>query len=151
MTTPGEPSITSAHLDRKLVTLLVAGATHEIIARRLHTSLRSTEVRIAALRTALAATTPYMLGVNAVRRGHLEAARIMAYAGRRIGDAWREPTIRQYEVLRLLASGLADGPAARIIGVSTSTLRRDLNRLATANGATSRVTAGALFEALDWN
>jgi DNA-binding NarL/FixJ family response regulator len=151
MTIPHLPPAGLPYLDMRLVTLLVTGVTHEVIARQLHTSLRSTELHIAALRRALAATTPYTLGVHAVRRGHLEAAKIVAHARRRIGEGWREPTVRQREVLHLLASGLSDLQAATAIGISASTLRRDLGRLASANGAVSRVNAGALFETLHWN
>jgi DNA-binding CsgD family transcriptional regulator len=58
-------------LRRHLLEQLVAGATDEVIARRLGTSLRTVRRRIASLMIEVGADTRFQLGVEASRRGWL--------------------------------------------------------------------------------
>ncbi len=57
--------------DRAIVTLMAAGATDEVIARRLNISRRSVVRRTGALLERLGATTRFQAGVQAARRGWL--------------------------------------------------------------------------------
>lgn len=137
--------------ERLLLAMLAAGATRSQVARRLRVSLRSVDARVASLRHRLVAGTPYLLGVNSVRHHHLAPAQVIEYARRRIGREWSQPTVRQSRIVGLLAAGATDLEAATAIGTSVTTVRRDLARLAHANGAVTRIGAGALFEALGWH
>ena len=58
-------------LRRHLLEQLVAGATDEVIARKLGTSLRTVRRRIASLMIEVGADTRFQLGVEASRRGWL--------------------------------------------------------------------------------
>jgi DNA-binding NarL/FixJ family response regulator len=57
--------------DRTIVTLMAAGVTDDVIARRLALSRRTVVRRIAALLDRLGATTRFQAGVQAAHRGWL--------------------------------------------------------------------------------
>ena len=56
-------------IERELVLLLAAGATHETVAYRLGIPLRTVRRRIAALTKQLGAISPFQAGAEAARRG----------------------------------------------------------------------------------
>jgi len=127
------------------------GVTHKTAAHRLHISVRSVGTHLAHIRQALAARTAYAMGAYAVRFKHVDPDAVVTRASARTSGRWISPTTRQSTILRLLASGATDQEIAAKIGISETTVRRDVSRLAVANGAPARITAGALFEALGWN
>jgi DNA-binding NarL/FixJ family response regulator len=135
---------------RRLVTLLATGATQHTIADQLNLSIRSIQKQLAQLRTALGATTAYTCGTLTIRRRLLPAATVIAHARQHV-NRFTEPTMREYELLRLQAAGLTDTQIALEINMSETTVRRNIRRLAHTNGARTRTSAGALFEALRWN
>jgi DNA-binding CsgD family transcriptional regulator len=57
--------------DRRIITLMAAGVTDDVIARRLRLSRRTVTRRIAALLDRLGATTRFQAGVQAAHRGWL--------------------------------------------------------------------------------
>lgn len=65
-------------------------------------------------------------------------------------NAWIEPTMRQLAILTMLADDHNDASVAAWMCLSVRTVQRDMNQLASANGAGQRITAGALFESLGW-
>jgi DNA-binding NarL/FixJ family response regulator len=137
--------------EHRLLTLLVTGATQRKIARDLSLSLRSVEGRVASVRLTLDATTLYTIGVQAVRRHRGFGDTVVAHALHQHGGRWVTPDGRQSEILRLLAEGATDLEAATLLDLSAATVRRHLRLLAADNGASSRASAGALFETLGWN
>lgn len=145
-----EPAVLAVG-DLRLATLLVTGTTRRTIASTLKVSIRSTQNQVTRLRAALGATTAYTYGVLAIRRRVLSADTIIGHARQHINHDWTQPTMREYEILRLLSTGLTDHEAGNRVGISEITVRRTVQRLAVANGAHARITAGALFEALAWN
>lgn len=134
---------------RDVLRLLVVGATREHVIQALHLSSRAVDAYIAQIKHALRTHRRFCLGVRAVRWGYVDCDDPIIYA-RRPGASWVEPTMRQLDVIRPLASGDSVEAAAGRIGMSASTVWRDLTRLATANGAVNMIHAGALFEALEW-
>ncbi|MCG8917312.1 LuxR C-terminal-related transcriptional regulator [Actinokineospora sp. PR83] len=60
-----------AERDRRIVTLMAAGATDDAIARRLGLSRRTVVRRVAVLQERLGATTRFQAGVQAAQRGWL--------------------------------------------------------------------------------
>lgn len=142
---------TLAVTDQRLLAFLVTGLTQQKIASHLSLSLRSIETRTARMRLYLTATTLYSLGVQAVRQLYVPPHLVIARARSTSGDQRVRPTQRQREMIKILANGATDQEAATRLGIRASSLRRSVRLLAIANGAPSRVTAGALFEALGWN
>jgi DNA-binding NarL/FixJ family response regulator len=134
----------------RLMTMLATGATQESMASQLNVSLRSIQKEVEQTRRRLGATTAYTCGMLVVRQSLLPADLILDHARRRV-RRFVEPTMRAYEVLRLLAAGIPDPKIAQELGMSESTVRRDLRHLTHANGIYTRVSAGALFEALQWH
>lgn len=148
----GTASAPGRSLSSRVLYLLVAGATHNSVAHRLRVGPHVVDACAAALRRELGATTPYRLGVQAVRGRRVPSEFIVETVQHR-GDwqGWTAPTARQAGILRQLADGATDVGAAARLGVSARTVRREATQVASANGAYGRVAAGALFEALGWH
>lgn len=134
----------------RLATLLATGATQHAIADQLNLSVRTIQKQLAQLRTTLGATTAYTCGALTIRHRLLSAVTVIVHARQHV-DRFTEPTMRDYELLRLQAAGHTDAQIALEINMSETTVRRDIRRLAHTNGASTRTSAGALFEALRWN
>jgi DNA-binding NarL/FixJ family response regulator len=134
-----------------LLHLLIVGGTRQTLARALHLSLRAVDVRIADLKRELATPDRFYLGARGVSQGWVDPLYPIAHArARRIGTGWVTPTVRQLDIVRRRGSGAAVAEVAAAIGVSKSTVRRELAGLAAVNGALNAVHAGALFQALEW-
>lgn len=145
----------SPQLDTRkaLLALLVTDRTQDAIGRRLHVSQRTIEARVARLKVELGATTLYTLGMLAVRHMYVEQRVVLRYAEQHgaPGSAAARPTGHQGAVLHLLATGSTCGQAASRLGLSERTVRRQVKRLAEANGVRELISAGALFEILGWH
>lgn len=141
--------LSPTHLD--VLYLLVLGAQRPTIAQDLQLSARTVDQRVAEIKRAIGATDRFGLGVGTIRRRLINPIYPVAHASARRADAeWVLPTSRQYEFLRLRSSGSTVEQVAAKTGMSASSVRQQLARLATRNGAGNAVSAGALFEALGW-
>lgn len=142
-------SLSPTHLD--VLYLLVLGTQRRAIARDLYLSARTVDQRIAEIKHAIGAWDRFGLGVRAIRQRMIDPRYPVAHASARRSDAeWVTPTKQQYEFLRLRSNGCSIDQVAAKTGMSPSSVRQQLARLATSNGAGSAVNAGALFEALGW-
>lgn len=131
--------------------LLVLGAQRPTIAHDLQLGARTVDQRVVEIKRAIGAADRFGLGVCAIRRRLINPVYPVAHASARRADAeWVPPTIRQYEFLRLRSNGSSIDQVATKTGMSASSVRQQLARLATRNGAGNAVSAGALFEALGW-
>lgn len=137
--------------------LLVTGWAPAAVARQQAMSLRLLEARLAATRHALGATTPYTLGMLAIRHRLVPAtaptdhARPRSQAADSTTVAWVEPTPVQQDILHLLAAGHSYAQTAAALDLSPRTVRRRFRALTAANGVDRPLPAGALFEALGWH
>lgn len=145
----GEMDLTASHVD--VLYLLIIGEQRPRIAQDLYLSVRTVDQRVADLKRAVGTPDRFSLGVWAIRRRLIDPSYpINSASARRGGIDWVPPTNRQYEILSLRAGGAPVSEVAKKLGMSASTVRQQLARLATDNGARSAVNAGALFEALGW-
>ncbi|MGH3679880.1 MAG: hypothetical protein ACRDT2_06440 [Natronosporangium sp.] len=137
--------------DLDVVYLLVLGAQRPTIARDLRLTTRAVDQRVAGIKRIIGAPDRFGLGVAAIRRRLVNPTYPVAHASARRADAeWVLPTKRQYEFLRLRSTGSTVDQVTEKTGMSASSVRQQLARLATRNGASNAVSAGALFEALGW-
>lgn len=134
-----------------VIYLLVLGEQRPTIARDLGLRVRTVDQRVAEIKLAIGAVDRFGLGVGAIRQRLVNPVYPVAHASARLADAeWVTPTKRQYEFLRLRSNGSTIDQVAAKTGMSASSVRQQLTRLATRNGAGNAVSAGALFEALGW-
>lgn len=141
--------LSPTHLDA--LYLLVLGAQRPTIARDLQLTARAVDQRVAEIKRTIGAPDRFGLGVAAIRRRLINPIYPVAHASARRADAeWVPPTRRQYEFLRLRSSGSTVDQVAEKTGMSASSVRQQLARLASRNGASNAISAGALFEALGW-
>lgn len=141
--------LSPTHLD--VLYLLVLGAQRPIIARDLELPARTVDQRVAEIKRIVGAADRFGLGVGAIRQRLVNPVYPIAHASARLADAeWVTPTKRQYEFLRLRSNGSTIDQVAGKTGMSASSVRQQLARLAARNGAGNAVSAGALFEALGW-
>lgn len=132
--------------------MLAAGESRPATARALSISLRQLVNYLSPLRQRLGATTPYTLGMLAVRSGCLDPATVVdGPQQRRAEEDWTLPTTDQREILRLLAAGHTYEKIAAALGEGTRTVQRRFWALSAANGVSGLLPAGALFEALGWH
>jgi DNA-binding CsgD family transcriptional regulator len=128
---------------------LAIGMTRLAIARELHLSPRVIDMCTREIKLALASSHRVCLGVRAVRFGYLQPETIVC-ATDRPSQGWTAPNPRQLAIVTLLANGEPMPAVARRLGLSVSTVRADLYRLAADNAANTLVHLGALVQALDW-
>lgn len=130
---------------------LVVGTPRRVIARSLHLGDRAVDARIAEINRYLGTTQRLCLGARAIRSALVDPQNPIDQARRaRRAATWSPPTTRQLQIVRLLAEDAPADTVCRELGVSTRTIRRDVFRLASANGARDLIHAGALFEVLGW-
>src|SRR5690606_17791156 len=109
------------------------------------------DICTARLKDVLGTSLRLCIGARAVRFRYVDPRRPISCAqALRTGQAWVDPSARQLDILRLLADGGSVEEAAAQVRISARTVRKDLTRLACANGARTYIHAGALFQALAW-
>ncbi|WP_299038469.1 response regulator transcription factor [uncultured Pseudokineococcus sp.] len=96
----------------------------------------------AAVRAALTSATPY----EVIRVGREPA--VLTVTGEVLPPPRAGLTVREWEVLALLATGLTSAQAARRLGVSARTVEKHMQHVHVKLGATGRVDAVARGRAL---
>lgn len=139
-------ALDATHLE--VLRLMVVGRSRLAIAQELHMGSRTVDCRRRDIRDVLATTRTVCLGVRAIRSGLVDSGNPIAHA-HAVGS-WALPTARAAKLLRRLADNLSVEEAGMAAGISASTVRDDLRRLAAANGVYQPIHIGALAEALGW-
>lgn len=130
---------------------MVVGGSHRTIAETLFLSPRTVDKQVAGIKRVLGTSLRTCLGIRAVRYRLVGPHHPIDHARRaRHGGMWHPPTVRQLQIIHLLAGDTPIDEACSEVGASARTIRRDLSRVAAINGARNLIHAGALFEALGW-
>lgn len=131
--------------------LLAMGCPRKVISRDMHIGLRTLDRCLREIKEIFGTHAQGALVVRAIRHRRVSAAYPIGRARARLGGAdWVEPNLRQIEAIARIAEGANAVEVGDAIGISATTVRSDVARLATANGAVNLVHLCALAEALRW-